>query len=400
MKLEFEVVVLGGGVIGSSVAMHLANLGVKSVAVVDPDLEGRFSSSELNAGGVRATFVQEVNIALSKRSIEFFENNAEEVGFRQVGYLWMFREDRWEAAKKARQFQEQKGWKVEEWSVETLRRQRPFIDKTEDLAGALFSPGDGLVNPNRLKNFFREKAKTNGVQFIDRWALVGAEEMPKEKKWRLTGVKPGSALETYFTSERESQPLETAPEIFTEQVVNATGAWAPRIAKYFGLSCPSKPVRRQISVFDCKEVNLSAYGMMVDPSGVYFHPEASNGMGGIALPETPGINFHYDGEDFFEEHIWPSLYERSTGFERLKHLTGWAGLYEVSPDETAIIGPTEKRGVYDCHSFSGHGVMQAYAAGELLAELMMGRPSFIQDPYRLSGKRFQENKTLPEKWVI
>jgi sarcosine oxidase subunit beta len=147
--------------------------------------------------------------------------------------------------------------------------------------------------------------------------------------------------------------------------------------------------------------------MIVDTSGVYFHPEAINVLAGFAgKNETPGVNFTYDGESFFQNQIWPALYERSTAFEQLKHLTGWAGLYEVSPDDAAMIGPVEQgafhegRTVFEAHSFSGHGVMQSYSAGLALAEEIVLGHSQTVDTTILRGRRFETGQSVRESLVI
>ena len=147
--------------------------------------------------------------------------------------------------------------------------------------------------------------------------------------------------------------------------------------------------------------------MVVDTSGVYFHPEATNGLAGFASHGEPrGVNFVYDGDDFFMNVIWPALYERSSAFEELKHLGGWSGLYEVSPDESAVIGLVENGeagrvgGVYEAHSFSGHGVMHSYAVGLALAErLIWGRYETV-DLARLSGRRFETGELVREDLII
>jgi glycine/D-amino acid oxidase-like deaminating enzyme len=145
--------------------------------------------------------------------------------------------------------------------------------------------------------------------------------------------------------------------------------------------------------------------MIIDPSGVYFHPEATFGLAGFADPsEVPGMNYAYDPQ-FFEEKIWPPLAERASAFEKLKHVSGWAGQYEVSPDHSAILGaveggsPGSARKLFEAHSFSGHGIMQSHAAGEALAQKMLGREVKINvDP--LSGSRFQFGQTVKEVRVI
>ena len=127
-----------------------------------------------------------------------------------------------------------------------------------------------------------------------------------------------------------------------KKLVNAAGPWASRIAKLIGYETPVFALRRQVSIFDVRGFDMSHYGMMVDTSGVYFHPEATNILGGYAdHEEKPGWNLNYDGESFFQEKIWMPLYNRATVFEQLKHLTGWGGLYEVSPDQMGVLGRVE-----------------------------------------------------------
>ncbi len=192
-----------------------------------------------------------------------------------------------------------------------------------------------------------------------------------------------------------------------KRVVNCAGPWASEVARILGYLSPSYPLRRQICLFDCRDVDLTPYGMMIDPTGVYFHPEASNGLAGFASPDEPrGINYQYDGESFFQEVVWPALYERSTSFERLKHVTGWAGLYEVSPDESSILGQvmTGEAGrsgrVFEAHSFSGHGAMHSYAAGQALAEWMMKGKYLTLDAAPLNAQRFDTGAFIRESLVI
>jgi glycine/D-amino acid oxidase-like deaminating enzyme len=188
-------------------------------------------------------------------------------------------------------------------------------------------------------------------------------------------------------------------------VVNAAGPWAKDVARMLGYQSPSYNVRRQISLFDCRDVDLSPYGMIVDPSGVYFHPEAGYILGGVAERDEPrGQNFAYGGEEFFQEKIWMPLAERSSKFEALRHLNGWGGLYEVSPDESAIIGEVRGTGtdrrVFESHSYSGHGVMHSYACGVALAEhLVRGRTETV-DLELFNGDRFEKGRLLSETAVI
>jgi FAD-dependent oxidoreductase domain-containing protein 1 len=409
IETRVETLIIGAGLIGSSLAMHLARRGMSGIRVVDFDLEGSLSSSELNAGAVRATWSQAINVQMSQISIDYFAELGAEVGYNPCGYLWLQTKEKMERALKTHDLQLKMGWPVEVWDVPKLRSRVPFIDKTDDLVGAIFSPRDGLVNSNLLKNHFRSEAKKLGVQFDDRiWVRASEHEAngttvicekieeslsPDAKRAHLSG----DAVEY-----RRSQVQYRA-----KQVVNCAGAWAAKVAEALGYKSPVHAIRREVCVFDCRDVDLTQYGMIVDTSGVYFHPEASNGLAGFARKdEAQGINFHYDADSFFNDIIWPALYERSSSFERLKHLTGWSGQYEVSPDDSAVIGKVEsgeagKRGnVFESHSFSGHGVMHCHAAGMALAEKMILGRYECADVDQLSARRFETGKLVPEGLVI
>jgi len=409
LDIQADVLVIGAGLIGSSVAMHLAERGVKNVRVIDFDLEGSLSSSELNAGGVRGTWTQPINIEASKISIDYFAKHALDVGYRACGYLWLHSPEKIAGAIKARETQTSMGWEVQAWDVAELRRKIPFIDKTDGLAGAMFAPRDGLVNPNLLKTHYRKLAREKGVAFDDRTLLrhakISASGVTLECDRFIGEIAPESKA-GMLARQEASLPREVV-RYRVDRVVNCAGPWAPLVAQILGYPCPSHPVRRQVCIFDCRDVDLTAYGMIVDSSGVYFHPEATNGLAGFADPNEPsGVNYAYDGEKFFEEVVWPALYARSSKFERLRHMTGWAGLYEVSPDESAIIGKVQSGSAgrsgrfFECHSFSGHGAMHSYAAGLAMAEYMdLGRFK-TWDAAPLSAARFDSGQLIRETLVI
>lgn len=416
-KITADVLVLGAGIIGSSIVMALAKQGVQKVLAVDLDLGGEWSSSELNAGGVRATWSQEVNLLTSKFSIEYFETVAEAVGYRACGYLWLHRQNTFESALKAREMHVAHGWAVDMLDIPALQKKAPFIDKTKDLAGALYGVRDGLLNPNRLKEHYREVATQSGAQFLDgTWVLSSnLAEMGSGKKATLKAFR----FKQLLNSQEKRSLLVQNPklesdldlslgeivEIEADHIVNAGGAWAPEFAKILAYTSPSSPLRRQISIFHGRDLDLKDSGMIIDPSGVYFHPESIYGLSGFAtVGEQSGFNFEYEKERFFEEQIWPALSERSTQFESLKHVNGWAGLYENSPDHHAIVGRVNalsSASVYEAHSFSGHGVMQSYGIGVALAELICKGRYETLDLSELSADRFASGKKIPsETWVI
>ncbi len=368
------------------------------IGLVDIDLSGTWGSTERNAGGVRADWEQAVNIELAKQSIAFYERIAREVGFHQKGYLWLYDSEQWRRAPERLALQRKMGLVVEEWTPAEVGVRLPFLDRLEGVAGAAFFPRDGLINPNLLKRYYRRIASERGVIFLDHHAVarIKIQEGQPHRLW-LREVRSEEEVERFLKEERLSDETPSE-EISADLLVNAAGPWAPRIARLYGKEIPSVPVRRQVSIVHSREIDPTSYGMIVDTTGVYFHPEADNILAGYSIPAEPeGYRFEYEGYDFFLQEIWPRLSARSSRFEKLKYIGGWAGLYEVAPDRSAIIGPvTGVARCFEAHSFSGRGVMQSYAAGQALAERIVEGEYQTLDLTLLAGNRFDAGRFVPE----
>jgi glycine/D-amino acid oxidase-like deaminating enzyme len=406
---RYDVIVLGGGLLGSSVAMHLAERGVKSIAVLDVDLGGRYSSSELNAGGVRATWRSEMNVALSLASIEFYESVREEVGFDQKGYLWMYDDDHWSAAVDAIKWQNKHGLGVRALTPDQVHEHCPLIDQLDGVAGATFSPRDGLLNPNLVKELYRARARIAagaGVKFENYSYVVAVDPEPdkvivRTLKFQEFSPAGDQAIKAILC---DAMPPDEAAavKLTADVVVNCTGAWARRVAPLYGHVVPVRPVRRQIAIAHSRDVDLRPYGMFVDTSGVYFHRESTHILAGWADPNEPDeYRFKYDGESWFEEKIWPALAARISRCGQMKHRSGWSGLYEYTPDLCGVIGfaPGHDR-VVEAFAFTGRGAMQSWAAGRAAAELVTARKYETIDCTPLAPTRFAEGKLVQESLSI
>lgn len=406
---RYDVIVLGGGLLGSSVAMHLAERGVTSIAVLDVDLGGRYSSSELNAGGVRATWRSEMNVALSLASIEFYEQVKDEVAFDQQGYLWMYDDAGWSAAVDAIKWQNQHGLGVRALTPDQVHAHCPLIDQLDGVAGATLSPRDGLLNPNLVKELYRQRARAAagaGLRMHNYAYVVSIDPEPdkvvvralKFQEFSPAGDQAIKAILCNAIPPDEAAVIKLTADV----VVNCTGAWARRVAPLYGHVVPVRPVRRQIAIAHARDVDLRPWGMFVDPSGVYFHRESTHILAGWADPgETEDYGFKYDGEAWFQDKIWPALAGRMSKCGEMKHRSGWSGLYEYTPDLCGIIGfaPEQDR-VVEAFGFTGRGAMQSYAAGRAAAELVTARKFETLDCTPLRPTRFREGALVHETLSI
>jgi len=390
--------------------MHLAARGVRSLAVLDVDLGGRYSSSELNAGGVRATWRSDMNVQLAKASIEFFETVAEETAFDQKGYLWMYDAAHWPEALAALELQNGRHrLGVRTMTPAEVTAWCPLVDQLDGVAGATFSPRDGLINPNLLKMLYRSRARETGGPGVHlrNYTYVTAVE-PGARGVVVRAIQfqefspAGDEAVKAILCDAAPPDHGAAVTLEADVLVNATGAWAKRVAPLYGHDVPVRPVRRQIAIAHARDVDLRPWGMFVDPSGVYFHREATHVLAGYADPDMPEeYRFRYAGQTWFEERIWPALAARMSRCAEMKHRSGWSGLYEYTPDHSGVIGfaPGGER-VVEAFGFTGRGAMQSWAAGRAAAELATARRFETLDCTPLSPGRFAAGKLVEENLVI
>ena len=388
-EVRADVAIVGGGVMGPSVAYHLRRLNLaRDVVVFEQDPLHMRSSTGLSAGGIRQLFSSAANIALARWSVAFYQDFPQatataqgpgpDVGFRRNGYLFLLNRENEAGLLRRADFQEAHGVALERLGVGDLASRYPEM-ATDGLTGAVFGVQDGFLDPYQVMRGFTEKARELGVRFV-----------PEEV---LAIRTSGGAVQGV-----ESLNLRVTAKV----VVDAAGAWAGGVGRLAGVDVPVVPTARQVYVCRVPEDRFGAYPLTVDPSGFYFRPEA----GGRILC---GKSFADDPKDFvwdwnralFQDAIWPDLATRVPLLERLHLESGWCGLYEVTPDDNAIIGPhPDLKGFFVIAGFSGHGMMQGPAAGLALAEMIGYGASRTLDVEGLDARRFAEGRLLREDAVV
>ncbi len=385
MDERARVIVVGAGVIGCSVAFHLARMGETDVVVLEREpVPGAGSTSKAN-GGIRAQFTTDVNVSMSLLSMELLDAIEDEVGepplYRKAGYLFVTDDPaKLAAMERAAAFQRARGVSVEVLDATGVRRLAPYV-AGERLAGGTFGARDGFVDPGGLCSFYLSAASRVGVRF-----RYGAE---------VTGVARGPADQWIVSTEKG---CATAPYL-----VNACGAWAGRLAALLGVDLPVVPVRRHLFLTGPLPDLPKVIPMTIDAdSGVLVRREGdrvlvawSNADEPEGFVETPDPSFvERFGEAF--ECRFPSIAAAGIDFRR-----SWAGLYEVTPDHHAVLGDVPGcPGFLLANGFSGHGVMHAPAAGRCLAERIVRGRVESADVSALAFDRFEKGALVHETMVL
>jgi sarcosine oxidase subunit beta len=407
-----DVVIIGSGIVGSSVAYHLAEQGCTNVLVIEREAHQGKGSTGKSMGGVRAQFSTPVNIQMSRYSIDFFSRFAEVVGhpadYRAHGYLFCATSERHlEYLKANRERQIALGVNnVELVTREDIAKFVPQL-RVDDILGGTFCQTDGFVDPHSVMMGFMSNARERGVRLWLDTQVTGIEVEPappgtKGVNTGTAGVPPASSYPT-DRSRRIVGVTTTRGHISTPIVVNAAGPWAAQVANLAGTELPVEPLRRQLVPTEPFDGLPQRFPMVIDMStGFHFRREGK----GILLAwndpeETPGFKTDFD-PGFVEKILTraadrvPRLAEAEVNPRR-----AWAGLYEMTPDHHAIIGPApDVHGLYFVNGFSGHGVMHSPASGRITADLILNGDSQLIDPTQLNVNRFAAGKLLEETAVL
>ncbi|MEV5845598.1 FAD-binding oxidoreductase [Streptomyces sp. NPDC051985] len=381
MNLRAQAVIIGGGVMGTSIAYHLASAGVRDVVLVERDELAAGSTSKA-AGGVRAQFSDELNVQLGARSLEAFARFGEEIGYdiglRRVGYLFLLSTPEEVASFEASvRLQNHLGVPSRMLTPKEAARLSPLIS-TDGLLAAAYSPDDGHCTPESVVHGYAAAARAHGARVLRHTEVTGIE-------------RDGPYVTAVHT---------TLGRIATDTVVCAAGPWSRAVGAMAGVDLPVQPLRRQIAVTEPVPGLPPTLPMTIDfSSSLYFHAEGPGLLLGMSDPdERPG--FATDAHDRWIPRLCETMRRRAPALLDLRRTGGWAGLYENTPDHNALIGeaPSVSRFLY-ATGFSGHGFLQGPAVGEVIRDLYLGRAPFL-DVRPLSAGRFAADAPRPESNLV
>ena len=374
--------IIGGGVIGTSIAFHLAEAGVTDVVLLERDTLGSGSTCKA-AGGVRAQFSDELNIALGARSLAAFtrfgQRPGQEIDLHQVGYLFLLSTpDDVASFERDVELQNELGVASRMIDVTEARELSPLID-TDGLLAAVFSPDDGHCTPESVVLGYASAARRLGATL-------------------RTGI---SVLDVEVAGEQARRVLTDQGTIQADTVICAAGAWSAAIGDMAGVELPVSPVRRQVMFTEPMPDLPPAVPFTIDfATSFYFHREGRGLLLGMSDPDQqPGFDLEYS--DDWLPRLGAAVETRTPGLLDVGLSEGWAGLYEVTPDHNALIGRAdEPRNFFYATGFSGHGFLQAPAVGEVMRDLYLEREPFV-DVTPLSVRRFADDRELrPETHIV
>jgi sarcosine oxidase, subunit beta len=373
MPRTADYVIVGGGIVGCSIAYHLARRGATNVVVLEQGGLGSGSTSKA-AGGIRAQFAAEATIRMSLYAQNVYRNFEDEFGvtadYHEVGYLFLLTTlEELESFRKNVGLQNSLGVPSRIVSPDEITEMVPAV-RVEDLAGGSFCATDGTAGPSEALQGFVRRARELGVQFLENSPVIAIDLDGGRQRVRAVRT-PNETFET---------PL----------VVNAAGAWASQIGKLVGVELPVRPLKRHIWVTERFDEIPGPTPQVIDfHTGFYFRKELDSVMwsGGDMLERW---NFDTEVEwDRLQESVEKAA-RRVPILANARLLRGWAGLREVTPDHLPIIGPvTGVEGFICAAGFSGHGFMHAPASGRLVSDLLLDSRTFLDiSPFRY--ERFSE----------
>jgi sarcosine oxidase, subunit beta len=392
-----DVVLIGGGIVASSIAYHLVAAGCKNVLVIERETAQGKGSTGKSMGGVRAQFSTPVNIQMSLYSIPFYASFEKRLGYpcdyRPQGYLFCATNEKHMAYLRTN-YEKQVALGLKNVRLvdgAEIRGQFPQL-RADDIVGGSFCSTDGFIDPYSAMIGFMTWATDHGATLWKNASVTG-----------ITRNITGNMTDDLTKKDGSFEVRTTRDSISTRTVVNCAGAWAASIAKMVGIELPVEPLRRMLVPTEPFDRFPHTAPMIVDMSnGFHFRPESRGFLLAWNDPEeTPGYKTDFDAS--FIEKILTRAADRVPVFENVavNPQRAWAGLYEMTPDHHPILGESpEVPGFFFANGFSGHGVMHSPATGKILSDLILTGRTDLIDASLLNYSRFAEGRMIHETAVL
>lgn len=390
--MSSQVVIVGGGVIGSSIAYFLRKSDpTVSVTVIERDPSYAKSSSALSAASIRQQFSTPLSIQMSLYGIDFLrgigdtlevDGTKPSIDLHEGGYLFLATHAGEATLRENYELQKSLGADIALLSQGGLAEKFPWLNVEDLVAGTYGVSGEGWFDGYGLVQALRKKAQSLGARYVPA-DVVGV-------------VRDGRRITHVETSTGERYACAT--------VVNAAGAWARKLSGTMGIDIPVYARRR--SIFNVSSpARLTNSPLLVDPTGVYFRPEGKTYITGTspsADNDPDDLPLDEVDHNLFDEVIWPTLAHRVPGFEALRVENCWSGYYEYNVfDHNAIIGyhPDIENCIF-ANGYSGHGLQQGPATGRGVSELILNGRYTALDLSSMSWQRVLDNQPIVEKNVV
>jgi len=387
--MKFDIVIIGGGIVGSAAAYFLAVSGrAGTIAVIEPDPSYSKASTPAGAGGVRRLMCRPENIRLSQFSLEFYAGfqdvmataeNPADIQFRREGYLFLASADGERDLIRNFDRQTREGVPAELLDRAALRDRFPSIG-IDNVAIACHSPQDAWIDPHGALIGFRKKAESLGVRYV-RDTVVSVD-------------RAGSAVNRVV--------LQSGDQMTGDVFLNTAGAWAGEIAEMTNAKLPVQPMCRVQHFWRCAH-EIEPMPLVKDESGVFFRPEGRGFVGGRPSWDiAPGFIWDIDSgyfANYFEDTVWALIANVVPKFDTVKLERSWGGHYAQNLfDGNMIIGRYSEglENLYTACGFSGHGIMHAPAVGRALSELSLDGAFQSLDLTRLGFQRVLDDAPYGE----
>lgn len=382
VRTSADAVIIGAGIMGCAIAWTLAERGMKNIVIIEKDAIGRGATADA-AGGIRQQFSTAENIRLATLSVRVWETYEERFGvdinLHQQGYLFLLTDPTDEAVfKKNLALQNSLGVPTRWVTPDDIRALNPHI-RLEDVYGGTFCPEDGWVDTYNSTMGYAQAARRLGVEIV--------EDTP------VTGITVSGGKVTAVETPQGS--------VSTPLAIICAGPYTRVVGALAGVDIPVDPYRRMSFITEPFNDLPSSLPMTIDfSSGLYFHPESRGFLFGMGNRTEPSSFDRTVDEEWMVTNV-EALVDRCPAFENANVMRGWAGFYEITPDDNPVLGYLDDiDGLAVAAGFSGHGFMQGPAIGTCMAELILDGAAKTVDISPFRPSRFSEGALAREHNVI